>query len=90
MAARACFKYIYSLMRLDHVFHLETSVMGASLAEDVTSGIFAICFSYFVLLRPCARGLLKHNKKKNDDFFLFILVQQFINKPVFLLSFFHF
>jgi hypothetical protein len=33
MAFRACLRLIYSLRRLDHVFHLGTSVMGASLAD---------------------------------------------------------
>jgi hypothetical protein len=32
MAFRACLRYIHSLRRLGHVFYLETSVMGASLA----------------------------------------------------------
>jgi hypothetical protein len=32
--ADACLHYIHSLMmRLDHVFHLETNVIGASLAD---------------------------------------------------------
>jgi hypothetical protein len=33
MAFRACLRYIHSLRRLDHASHLETSVMGASLAD---------------------------------------------------------
>jgi hypothetical protein len=43
VAFRACLRYIHLLRRLEHVFHLKTSVMGASLA-----GIRAICFHYFV------------------------------------------
>jgi hypothetical protein len=33
MAFRACLRYIHTLMRLGHVSHLETSIMGASLAD---------------------------------------------------------
>jgi hypothetical protein len=29
---RACLRYIHLLRRLEHLFHLKTSVMGASLA----------------------------------------------------------
>jgi hypothetical protein len=59
MACRACLRYIHSLRKLDHVFHLETSVMGASLADypriqllslfffikiDQYSKIISLCF----------------------------------------------
>jgi hypothetical protein len=33
MAVRACLRYIHSLRRLDHIYHLETSIIGASLAD---------------------------------------------------------
>jgi hypothetical protein len=36
MVFRACLRYIHSLKRLDHVSHLETSVIGASLADYAT------------------------------------------------------
>jgi hypothetical protein len=33
VAFKACLRYIHSLRRLDHMSHLETSVMGASLTD---------------------------------------------------------
>jgi hypothetical protein len=53
-------------MCIDHVSHLETSNMGALLAENARiqlssflcmSFIRVICFRYFVLLRPRVRGI---------------------------------
>jgi hypothetical protein len=49
---RACLRYIHLLRRLEHLFHLKTSVMGASLA-----GIRAICFRNFVLRHQRVRGI---------------------------------
>jgi hypothetical protein len=53
MAFRACLRYIHSLRRLDRVSYLETSVMGALLADYAS--IRALCFRYFVLIRPRVR-----------------------------------
>jgi hypothetical protein len=63
VAIRTCLRYIHFLRRLDHVSHLETSVMGALLA-DYSIG-FSFCrffvvlhvwhIRYFVLLRPGVR-----------------------------------
>jgi hypothetical protein len=44
MAFRVCLRYIHSLRRLDHVSHLETSVMGASLAYYTRIQLFLFCF----------------------------------------------
>jgi hypothetical protein len=47
MAFRACLPYIHSLRKLDHVSHLETSVMGASVADYTR--IELLSFLYKVL-----------------------------------------
>jgi hypothetical protein len=67
LAFRACLRYINSLRRFNHVSHFETSVMGASLVDYARmqvflflccmSGIRAICFPYFVLLRLRVQGI---------------------------------
>jgi hypothetical protein len=41
MAFRVCLRYIHSLRRLDHVSHLETSVMVASLAGYAKIQLFS-------------------------------------------------
>jgi hypothetical protein len=60
MAFRACLRYIHFLRRLAHVSHLETSAMGALLADcariQLLSFLYKVlhvpdfCFCYFVLL----------------------------------------
>jgi hypothetical protein len=44
----ACLRYIHSLRRLDHVSHVETSVMGALLADYYYSRIQFLSFLYKV------------------------------------------
>jgi hypothetical protein len=54
IAFKASLRYIHSLRKLDRVSYLETSVMGALLADYAIS-IHALCFHYFVLSRPRVR-----------------------------------
>jgi hypothetical protein len=53
MAFRACLRYIHSLRRLDHVSHLETSVMGASLADNARILLLSFIYKVLHVRHPC-------------------------------------
>jgi hypothetical protein len=53
VAFRACLWYIHSLRRLDHVSHLETGVMGASLADYSRVQILPFLYKVLHVRHPC-------------------------------------
>jgi hypothetical protein len=53
MVFRACLRYIHSLRRLDHVSHLETSIMGISLADYVRIQLLSFFHKVLHALHPC-------------------------------------
>jgi hypothetical protein len=53
MAFRACLRYIHSLRRLDHVSHLETSVMGASFADYARIQLLSFLYKVLHVWHPC-------------------------------------
>jgi hypothetical protein len=48
-----CLRYIHSLMRLDHVSHLETSVMGALLAYYSRIQLLSFIYKVLHVWHPC-------------------------------------
>jgi hypothetical protein len=52
-AFRACLRYIHSLRRLDHVFYLETSVIGASLADYARIQLLSFLYKVLHAQHPC-------------------------------------
>jgi hypothetical protein len=65
MAFRACLRSIHSLNKLDHASHLETSNMGASLADYARIKLLSFIYKvlhvrhpcYLCSLRPRVRGI---------------------------------
>jgi hypothetical protein len=53
VAFRACLRYIHSLRRLDHVSQLETSVMGASLANYARIQLLSFLYKVLHVQHPC-------------------------------------
>jgi hypothetical protein len=53
MAFRTCLRYIHSLRRLDHVSHLETSVMGALLADYARIQLLSFLYKVLHVRHPC-------------------------------------
>jgi uncharacterized membrane protein len=50
MAFRACLRYIYSLRRLDHVSHLEISVMGTFLTDNARIQLLSFLYKVFLYM----------------------------------------
>jgi hypothetical protein len=53
MAFRACLRYIHSMRRLDHVSHLETAVMGHSLADHAKIQLLSFLYKVLHVRHPC-------------------------------------
>jgi hypothetical protein len=53
MAFRACLRYINSQRRLDHVSHMETGVMGASLADYARIQLLSFLYKVLHVRHPC-------------------------------------
>jgi hypothetical protein len=53
MAFKACLRYIHSMRRLNHVSHLETSVMGASLADYARIQLLSFLYKVLHVRHPC-------------------------------------
>jgi hypothetical protein len=53
MTFRACLRYIHSLRRLDHVSHLQTSVMSALLADYARIQILSFLYEVLHVRHPC-------------------------------------
>jgi hypothetical protein len=60
MAFRACLRYIHSLRGLDHVSHLETRVMGASLADYARIQLLSFLYKVLHDRHPCYLFSLFH------------------------------
>jgi hypothetical protein len=53
MAFRGCLRHIHSLRRLDHVSNLETSVMGALLADNGRIQLFSFLYKKLHVRHSC-------------------------------------
>jgi hypothetical protein len=58
MAFRVCLRYIHSLRKLDHVSHLATSVLGASLAGYARIQLLLFLYKVMHVRHPCFLFLL--------------------------------